>query len=350
MYFNKKDLANLYGNIHLQGYKSLWLKKVSSIQARKASPNEEITTLIDHSSSGALVEEKHVVDSDQDYYILSSTISNKKTESIISASNFNRLYHPTITAGTYELRQNEPKEMFEVNEDISFLNSFGKTFNLRKTGVLVPDGDGFYGINPDELLATYVSSPRPKFARDYQGYNFSAITKFTVLNMFKNDKIRLSSSNQPIVDVRFKYPTKVELTQSPPDKMESTYMERRLAAQVAIARRLIQASENDLHLSGNMIAEAFENDGHLNFEVTRNIYLNTPDEKIDNMVKFLQSIDSHVTNFVLSNHKSGRVISDDNIEALSKPEIKILNPSWVPAAVKDKINGKKSKLSSLLTQ
>lgn len=125
--------------------------KTGKVSARLAERGEEIITLIDN---GTLVETKNKAPLEQAAYVVTNLIDGHKNEYIVKADKFHQLYEE-IEHGVYAAKSKTPKLMYRVTENTTFKTSWGEDFNLYADGYLVPDGDGFYGINPKEFAATY---------------------------------------------------------------------------------------------------------------------------------------------------------------------------------------------------
>jgi hypothetical protein len=130
--------------------------KTCLVTCRSAKPGEKVTTLVDN---GNFIETQNTVPTFGAFVVVSNLLTNQhcvdvENSYIISKTKFDNLYQRIGTTHHYRPTSGA-KKVYVVNEDISFKAPWGEMFYLKKGGVLVPDGEGFYGINPLEFASTY---------------------------------------------------------------------------------------------------------------------------------------------------------------------------------------------------
>lgn len=150
MNFTKKSLPELTKLAQIST--EIVAQKTKAVNARRAFNGETVITLCESDNGKDFVETVKTAKS-SDEWVVTNQIDGKDNSYIISAEIFAKVYNANKD-GTYS-PVGEQRQMFIVNENISFEPPWGGNFNLQAGGVLVPENGMFYGINPKEFAATY---------------------------------------------------------------------------------------------------------------------------------------------------------------------------------------------------
>ena len=87
-------------------------------------------------------------------WILTNQIEGHNNSYVISGAKFPTLYEATPEADIYKPISGV-RAVYETSQNFEFEAPWGGDMKIRSGGVLVADGDKFYGINPEEFKATY---------------------------------------------------------------------------------------------------------------------------------------------------------------------------------------------------
>lgn len=87
-------------------------------------------------------------------WLVTNMLAGYDNSYVVGAAKFPTLYEATAEEGVYAPISGE-RTVYRVAENIEFEAPWGGAMKIRSGGVVVPDGDKFYGINPEEFESTY---------------------------------------------------------------------------------------------------------------------------------------------------------------------------------------------------
>lgn len=89
-------------------------------------------------------------------FLVTNQISGYDNSYVVPSAKFLTLYNKAEGQDNYMPLANERKVyLIPENLNLVFEAPWGGDMKIRASGVLVPDGDKFYGINPEEFKATH---------------------------------------------------------------------------------------------------------------------------------------------------------------------------------------------------
>lgn len=154
----QEQLATLvYGFSDLTAKKDVPVRALVLDQAQIDKINAEggFKTVVIDENGNAMVEtvNKSMLPGD---YLVTNQIEGQDNSYIVTAAKFAKLYAATNDPGVFN-PIGDPRTVFQLpaGVNLEFEAPWGGTMKIRSGGVLVPDGDKFYGINPEEFKATY---------------------------------------------------------------------------------------------------------------------------------------------------------------------------------------------------
>lgn len=134
-------------------------KKDVSVFARLGKLGEECVTLAEEIEG--LVETVNTVKKDGDF-IVTNMIDGMQNSYIVSAEKFKELYTPVPEKnGEFKPKLKidesgrDDKTLYITDRDMQITAPWGSPMFLKAGAALMPDGEGFYGINPKLFKATY---------------------------------------------------------------------------------------------------------------------------------------------------------------------------------------------------
>lgn len=89
-------------------------------------------------------------------WLVTNQIATHDNSYVVSSEKFFKLYEKTNTPDVYKPISGV-RTAYKIPQDMNleFEAPWGGMMKIRSGGVLVADGDKFYGINPEEFVATY---------------------------------------------------------------------------------------------------------------------------------------------------------------------------------------------------
>ena len=89
-------------------------------------------------------------------YLVANLINGKENCYVLKAEKFESLYDNIEGTSVYRPK-GELRTMYRLPNDmnVSFIAPWGSEMKIRGGGVLIEEGDSFYGINPEEFGATH---------------------------------------------------------------------------------------------------------------------------------------------------------------------------------------------------
>jgi hypothetical protein len=89
-------------------------------------------------------------------YLVANVIDGRENCYVINSEKFESLYDNIEGTSVYRPK-GELRTMYRLPMDmnVSFIATWGSEMKVRGGGVLIEEGDSFYGINPEEFKATY---------------------------------------------------------------------------------------------------------------------------------------------------------------------------------------------------
>ena len=152
MQFTKVDPKEYVQRLMENGQKAKKFVKATPVMARKAKAGEVVVSMAIDKNSNRLVEETRNVAQEGDW-----VIKNKLGEVYINTNEtFHRLYGASELEGK-RMPIATPRTCIQIQDNISFMASWGEQQNIMKGGWLNIDNmDKIYGINPEEFAQTHV--------------------------------------------------------------------------------------------------------------------------------------------------------------------------------------------------